>query len=94
MALPPLTADQRADALLRAAAARRERAAIKQRLKHSQGSIAEVIAVTKAYSSSVGAGVFPSCIPGAAGEELRRRGAERERPPAVLGYIDRLLRQF
>nr|WP_218913276.1 integration host factor, actinobacterial type [Janibacter alkaliphilus] len=30
--------------MLRAAAARRERAAIKQRLKHSQGSIAEVIA--------------------------------------------------
>ncbi len=27
-------------------------------------------------------------------EELRRRGAERERPPAELDYIDRLLRQF
>lgn len=44
MALPPLTAEQRADALLKAAAARRERAAIKQRLKHAEGSIAEVIA--------------------------------------------------
>lgn len=27
-------------------------------------------------------------------EELRRRGAERERPPAELDYIDRLLRRF
>ena len=27
-------------------------------------------------------------------EELRRRGAERERPPAELEYIDRLLRRF
>jgi uncharacterized protein (TIGR02302 family) len=27
-------------------------------------------------------------------EELRRRGAERERPPVELDYIDRLLRQF
>lgn len=44
MALPALTPDQRAEALLKAAAARRERAAIKQRLKHSQGSIAQVIA--------------------------------------------------
>lgn len=27
-------------------------------------------------------------------DELRRRGAERERPPAELDYIDRLLRRF
>jgi len=27
-------------------------------------------------------------------EELRRRGAERERPPAELDYIERLLRRF
>ena len=27
-------------------------------------------------------------------EELRRRGAERERPRRELDYIDRLLRQF
>ena len=27
-------------------------------------------------------------------EELRRRGAQRERPPAELDYIDRLLRRF
>jgi hypothetical protein len=27
-------------------------------------------------------------------EELRRRGAERERPREELDYIDRLLKQF
>jgi hypothetical protein len=27
-------------------------------------------------------------------QELRRRGAERERPPVELDYIDRLLRRF
>lgn len=44
VALPQLTAEQRADALAKAAHARRERAAIKSRLKNSQGSLAEVIA--------------------------------------------------
>ena len=43
MALPPLTPEQRQAALEKAAAARRERAAVKNRLKHSQGSLAEVV---------------------------------------------------
>ncbi len=43
MALPPLTAEQRAAALVKAAAARRARAAVKNRLKYAQGSLAEVI---------------------------------------------------
>ncbi len=43
MALPPLTAEQRAAALQKAAAARRARAAVKNRLKYAQGSLAEVI---------------------------------------------------
>lgn len=43
MAVPPLTAEQRADALAKAARARRERASIKARLKNSDGSIREVI---------------------------------------------------
>ena len=43
MALPPLTPEQRAAALEKAAIARRERAAVKNRLKYSQGSLAEVI---------------------------------------------------
>lgn len=44
MALPPLTPEQRADALEKAAKARRERAAVKNRLKYAQGSLADVIA--------------------------------------------------
>lgn len=43
MAVPPLTPEQRAEALAKAAEARRERAAIKARLKSSGGSIREVI---------------------------------------------------
>ncbi|WP_018155713.1 integration host factor, actinobacterial type [Demetria terragena] len=43
MALPSLTPEQRAEALEKAARARRERAAVKNRLKHAQGSLREVI---------------------------------------------------
>ena len=43
MALPQLTPEQRAEALAKAAAARRERAAVKNRLKNAQGSLREVI---------------------------------------------------
>lgn len=43
MALPPLTPEQRAEALEKAAQARRERAAVKNRLKYAQGSLSEVI---------------------------------------------------
>lgn len=43
MALPQLTPEQRADALAKAAAARRERATVKNRLKNAQGSLREVI---------------------------------------------------
>jgi hypothetical protein len=42
--LPPLTPEQRAAALEKAAAARRARAEVKNRLKYSQGSLGEVIA--------------------------------------------------
>jgi len=47
VALPPLTPEQRTAALEKAAMARRERAAVKNRLKYSQGSLAEVIATGK-----------------------------------------------
>ncbi|MGC1209516.1 MAG: integration host factor, actinobacterial type [Ornithinimicrobium sp.] len=47
MALPQLTPEQRADALEKAAHARRERAAVKNRLKNSQGSLKGVIAQGK-----------------------------------------------
>ena len=43
MALPPLTPEQRAAALEKAAVARRERAAVKNKLKYAQGSLKEVI---------------------------------------------------
>lgn len=43
MALPTLTPEQRAAALDKAAAARRERAAVKNRLKYAQGSLADVV---------------------------------------------------
>lgn len=43
MALPPLTPEQRAAALQKAAAARQARAEVKSRLKYSQGSLSAVI---------------------------------------------------
>src|SRR6476469_2392985 len=43
MALPSLTPEQRAAALEKAAAARSERAAVKNRLQPAQGSLAEVV---------------------------------------------------
>ncbi|HEY5184039.1 MAG TPA: integration host factor, actinobacterial type [Actinomycetes bacterium] len=43
MALPPLSPEQRAAALAKAAEARRERAEVKNRLKHSGASLPEVI---------------------------------------------------
>ncbi|HET6154144.1 MAG TPA: integration host factor, actinobacterial type [Marmoricola sp.] len=44
MALPPLTPEQRQAALEKAAASRRERAEVKNRLKHSGATIADVLA--------------------------------------------------
>jgi hypothetical protein len=43
VALPPLTPEQRAAALEKAAVVRRERAEVKNRLKYSQGSLSDVI---------------------------------------------------
>ena len=47
MALPPLTPEQRSAALEKAAQARRERAAVKNRLKYAQGDLQEVISEGK-----------------------------------------------
>lgn len=44
MALPPLTSEQRAAALAKAAQARRARAELKSKLKHSGTSLADVLA--------------------------------------------------
>ena len=43
MALPPLTPEERAAALEKAARARKERAEVKNRLKHSGASLSEVV---------------------------------------------------
>jgi hypothetical protein len=43
LALPPLTPEQRLDALAKAAVARRERAEVKNRLKHSGASLLAVV---------------------------------------------------
>ncbi|MGI6235347.1 MAG: adenylosuccinate synthase [Christensenellales bacterium] len=57
-------------------------------------AITEVIAVTKAYSSSVGTGVFPSCITGDEAEELRKRGGDageygaKTGRPRDVGWFD------
>lgn len=47
MALPPLTPEQRAAALEKAAEARRVRAEVKNRLKHSGASLSAVLAQAK-----------------------------------------------
>ena len=47
MALPPLTPEQRAAALERAAEARRARAALKAKLKNASTSLAEVLAAAE-----------------------------------------------
>ncbi|PIE26768.1 MAG: 30S ribosomal protein S13 [Micrococcales bacterium] len=43
MALPPMTAEMRAEAMAAAAQARRERAEVRNRLKYGQGTLAEAI---------------------------------------------------
>ncbi len=57
-------------------------------------AITEVIAVTKAYSSSVGRGVFPSQLHGEEAEELRKRGGDageygaKTGRPRDVGWFD------
>lgn len=57
-------------------------------------SIRDIIAVTKAYSSSVGTGYFVSKIEGEAAEELRRRGGDageygaKTGRPRDVGWFD------
>lgn len=63
-------------------------------------AITEVIAVTKAYSSSVGAGVFPSMITGDESEELRRRGGDageygaKTGRPRDVGWFDAVATRY
>ncbi|QHW34293.1 adenylosuccinate synthase [Paenibacillus rhizovicinus] len=49
------------------------------------GSITDIVAVTKAYSSCVGAGPFVTELHGEEGEELRRRGGDAGEYGALTG---------
>ena len=53
MALPPLTPEQRQAALDKAAASRRERAEVKNRLKHSGATLAEAARAVRAAGGVV-----------------------------------------
>ena len=53
-------------------------------------SLTEIVAVTKAYSSAVGAGAFVSEISGNAADELRRRGGDAGEYGATTGRPRRM----
>ncbi|HHX21909.1 MAG TPA: adenylosuccinate synthetase, partial [Clostridiales bacterium] len=63
-------------------------------------AIKEIIAVTKAYSSSVGTGFFVSKLEGEAGEELRRRGGDageygaKTGRPRDVGWFDAVATRY
>ena len=63
-------------------------------------AIDEVLAVTKAYSSSVGAGYFPSQIHGDEAEELRKRGGDageygaKTGRPRDVGWFDAVATRY
>ena len=92
MALPPLTPEQRAAALEKAAVARRERAAVKNRLKYAQGSLSEVIAdgkdndvvgkmkVSALLESHAGRGPGPRAPDHGGGRHLGEPAGPRTRP--------------
>ncbi|AUG75931.1 integration host factor, actinobacterial type [Kitasatospora sp. NPDC002227] len=54
MALPPLTPEQRTAALAKAAEARRKRADVKNKLKHSGASLQDVIKAGKSDDEVIG----------------------------------------
>ncbi|KJK57014.1 integration host factor, actinobacterial type [Saccharothrix sp. ST-888] len=54
MALPPLTPEQRAAALAKAADARRQRAEVKNKLKHSNALLRDVIKAGKSDDEVIG----------------------------------------
>lgn len=63
-------------------------------------AITDIIAVTKAYSSSVGAGVFPTKMEGDEAEELRRRGGDageygaKTGRPRDVGWFDAVATRY
>ncbi|HZK35628.1 MAG TPA: integration host factor, actinobacterial type [Aeromicrobium sp.] len=102
MALPSLTLEQRQAALEKAAAARRVRAEVKNRLRHSGATIAEIIAESRANETVAKLKVFDllQAMPGVgkvrAKEIMNRIGIADSRRLRGLGVnqISALVREF
>lgn len=102
MALPSLTLEQRQAALEKAAAARRVRAEVKNRLKHSGATIAEIIAESRANETVAKLKVFDllQAMPGVgkvrAKEIMNRIGIADSRRLRGLGVnqTSALVREF
>jgi transposase len=104
VALPPLTPEQRAAALQKAAASRRERAAVKNRLKHAGASLGGVIAEGKTNDviGKMRVAALLESMPGVGkvrarqlmedigiAESRRVRGLGQNQVAALLGHFDR-----
>jgi len=78
VALPPLTPEQRAAALAKAALARRERAEVKNRLKHAGASLADVLrqAHTNAAIGKMRVSALLEAMPGVGKVRARQIMAE------------------
>jgi len=102
VALPSLTLEQRQAALEKAAAARRVRAEVKNRLRHSGATIAEIIAESRANETVAKLKVFDllQAMPGVgkvrAKEIMNRIGIADSRRLRGLGVnqISALVREF
>ena len=102
MALPPLTPEQRAAALDKAAAARRTRAELRERLKQSTVTLAEVLAEgeTDEAIGKMRVSQLLQCIPGVgkvrAQQIMERAGISETRRVRGLGsnQIAALEREF
>ena len=102
MALPPLTPEQRQAALDKAAASRRERAEVKNRLKHSGASLADVVAEgqTNEVIGKMRVSALLQCVPGVgkvrAQQIMERAGISETRRVRGLGsnQIAALMREF
>ena len=91
MALPPLTPEQRAEALQKAAAARRERAAVKNRLKYAQGDLGEVIAAgrTNEVVGKMRVSALLESMPGVGPVKAAQIMEEAKARGIAVGVVDR-----
>jgi transposase len=103
VALPPLTPEQRSAALAKAAEARKERAEVKNRLKHSGASLHEVIKAGKEDNDVIGkmkVSALLESLPGVgkvrAKQIMERLGISESRRVRGLGtnQISALEREF